>query len=944
MPKKKRYNVIPQMFDVKPADMAGDLGVEKLKRFSRTINIKKEKNIRSEIIKDDNFWSSGVVVREKTKTTRNKNFSNKRAVNFSGKVNIIQFNQNVGSREKWPSYVRVKRKSVIKKSFPENYYNYKGEKNETRRKEDWLQAMWEEKQNREFARRSEFDKTFFAPTELANERNEKNERLKERKDIIRKALSLKKLFLKRSDLLKKKKQLLNQKNILSENQILLEEENKKLQNKIFLLEREALLARKKTSSSKSSLRGIKETHGKLFPEKEKDEKNILPNLNILGLKPVWGFATISLLLVVSFFTIRFISYGWQIKGDVLNNSKTAIGYLAQAKDDMNDKDFTTALSNIENAEEEFKSANEDLDKLGGDLLNVFSKIPGLSKISSGKKMLEAGEYISLAAKNLGEAAQLFSQVENPLSEEKDGSKKSFGDTLLKINENILEAQGSLKVASEKFDQAKEDDLPVEYRDKFVQGKGVLRNVVALLDGFDKNYQIFWEILGYNGPRKYLFLFQNNQEMRATGGFVGSYGILNINEGEIKSLLIEGIYNPDGQLWEKVVPPKPIQKVSATWSTHDANWFPHFPTSAEKIAWFYEKTGGPTVDGIITLTPTVMQKLLEVTGPIEMPEYETTVDKDNFIEKTQYEVEIDYDKELNKPKKFIADLAPKILNEVFSSKELGQFSKTMNIFSEAMKEKHILIYSFDYNIQKFVSELGWAGEILQTEKDYLMVVNSNINGFKTDGVVDESIEHQAEIQPDGSIINTVKIKRKHNGGDTGFEWWDKVNSDYMRVYVPKGSELLEVKGQTREFNSAPLDYDQLKFRRDPQVEQEENSMKIDEDSGTRVYEEQNKTVFANWVYVSPKETVEIEYRYRLPFKVDLNKNTDKVDSYSLLAQKQSGSVGSEFSSEIKLAENMKLIWRYPETIDQKDSSIIYKQKLSQDKFLGLVLQDKSFNEN
>ena len=53
--------------------------------------------------------------------------------------------------------------------------------------------------------------------------------------------------------------------------------------------------------------------------------------------------------------------------------------------------------------------------------------------------------------------------------------------------------------------------------------------------------------------------------------------------------------------------------------------------------------------------------------------------------------------------------------------------------------------------------------------------------------------------------TVTITRKHNGGNEEYDWWNKVNADCMRVYVPEGSEFLEASGQTREFISPPLDY-------------------------------------------------------------------------------------------------------------------------------------------
>jgi len=448
----------------------------------------------------------------------------------------------------------------------------------------------------------------------------------------------------------------------------------------------------------------------------------------------------------------------------------------------------------------------------------------------------------------------------------------------------------------------------------------------------------------------LFLFQNNQEMRATGGFIGSYGVMDIFNGRINKFFIDGIFNPDGQLREKVVPPVPIQKISAAWSLHDSNWFPDFPVSAEKAIWFYEKTGGPTVDGIITMTPNVMEKLLEVSGPIDMLEYEVTIDKDNFLEEVQNEVEVEYDKELNQPKKILADLAPKILDAIFNSKKVSSVVKTLDILMESLNEKQLLLYSRNYEIEKKISEEGWSGEILSTDKDYLSVINSNINGFKTDGVIDETIEHQAEIEDDGSIVDSVIITRKHNGGDEKYDWLNKVNANYMRVYVPKGSRLLSVEGQTREFNSPPLDYKALNFKRDPQVEAEENSIETDEESGTRIYEDAGKTVFANWVYVSPKEETVIRYTYLLPFKISMNESDKPADTYSLLAQKQSGSLGSKINSSIIYPQKYKLVWSYPENLtkDGVDLSMTSKLKiktsLEKDKFIGAVFSNKTTKTN
>jgi len=421
------------------------------------------------------------------------------------------------------------------------------------------------------------------------------------------------------------------------------------------------------------------------------------------------------------------------------------------------------------------------------------------------------------------------------------------------------------------------------------------------------------------------LFQNNSEMRATGGFIGTYGLLTLDKGEIKKLSIKGIFDADGQLREKIIPPRPIQKISTAWSMHDANWFADFPTSAEKVAWFYEKTGGPTVDGVISFTPTVIERLMKLTGSVFMPNYGLTLTPENFVELIQYQVEVDYDQELNQPKKILADLAPLFIER------LGQLSspkrkEALEIIFDCLKEKHILIYFRDSSLEKLSVEEGWSGQLLKTDKDYLSVVSSNICGYKTDRVIEESIQHQTEIQPDGSIIDTLTIKRHHQGGHFEYDWWNRVNADYLRVYLPLGSQLLSACGQTIEAYQPPVDYQKQGFKADPLVNSIENKMIVDPKTGTHIFEENNKTVFANWLYVSPGKTATLTYQYKLPFKIDLTKSTD---SYSLLIQKQSGSLASQFKHQLKFPADWRISWQYPDNLDFNDLRV--------DRFLGATFE-------
>ena len=654
--------------------------------------------------------------------------------------------------------------------------------------------------------------------------------------------------------------------------------------------------------------------------------------------PLLGFTLGVSMAVFLIGGLVFLSLGYQSKKTIEVKGVQAINYLKEAKADLENKNFELASENLLAAKKEFEDSQKQLDKIGGQKLNLLKYIPILSKASSGKNLVDLGAYLTDSVYELSQTSKLLNGLQNPFASE---SKNSFSvtDLLMQLQPHLIKAKKSLAKAEIAGKNIKVEDLPTPYVDKIKTIQEILPLVNDNLADTDRFVKIFLELFGQKGPRKYLIVFQNNQEMRATGGFIGSYGLLETNAGKMEKLKIEGIYNPDGQLKVNVVPPRPIQKISATWSTHDANWWPDFPKSAKKISWFYEKTGGPTTDGVIAVTPTVLEKMLAITGPIEMPEYNLTVTDKNFIKVIQKQVEEDYDKEENKPKKILADLTPKIFTKFFNLKSPKQIAEAVKVLLNALEEKHILMYFTDREIENTVAEQGWAGKILDTDKDYLAVINTNINGFKTDGIIDEIINHQAKIETDGSVIDTVTITRKHRGGNTSYEWWNKVNSDYMRIYVPKGSKLISVSGQTREFTEPRLAYDKLGFQVDADVAKEEKYMKIDPASGTRIYDESNKTVFANWVYVSPHEQATIVYKYKLPFKV--NPLVVGQGGYSLLMQKQSGSTRSKLIAEVEFPFRWRATWLHPEDMnfDKENNKFIYKHNLNTDQFIGVVFEEK-----
>ncbi len=415
-------------------------------------------------------------------------------------------------------------------------------------------------------------------------------------------------------------------------------------------------------------------------------------------------------------------------------------------------------------------------------------------------------------------------------------------------------------------------------------------------------EFFLRVAGFYEPRYYLVLFENNAEIRATGGFIGSYALLKVSEGNVEVKKAEGVFNLSGQQSLLLTPPEAIQKISINWGFHDGNWFFDFPTSANFLSWLYEKNGGPTLNGVIAITPQVLTRMLALTGPVEIKEYDgLTLTAENVIDALQTEVEETYKaRDIKDPKEIIKVLTPLLLEKIqqsASAKELGQ------LLVDSLTSKDALIYLSDQKEESLLLAQNWGGGMLITKDDYLAVVNSNINGYKSDRMISERIALKTEVSQEGDIIDTVTITREHAGGNSPFPWYNKVNADFLRVYVPEGSQLLNAQGQTLEFDAPRIDYQKEHFMTPSALEAVNATMSVDEKSGTRIFQESGKTVFGNWVYVSPGEKVEVTYRYRLPINTVFSQG---AFPFTLTVQKQSG-ISSLFSWNVVYPPAWQALW-------------------------------------
>lgn len=260
------------------------------------------------------------------------------------------------------------------------------------------------------------------------------------------------------------------------------------------------------------------------------------------------------------------------------------------------------------------------------------------------------------------------------------------------------------------------------------------------------------MLGYPKPSNYLFILQNSDELRPTGGFIGTYGIIQTKDGDIMRFDTHDVYHLDMPVKDKinVTPPEPIKKYLVDkWYLRDANWAPDFPTAAEKILWFYnlENQAQPSpdpikdFDGVVGITPEVITELMKLTGPISL-EGETYT-AENFVDLLQYKVEKDFVR-LGVPswhrKETVGKIAS-ILKQRLLDLPLDRWPELIRLVGDNMARKNVLLYSRNPELKSVVESEGWGGEVKKYWGDYLMVVDANLAALKTDSVMKRHIDYK-----------------------------------------------------------------------------------------------------------------------------------------------------------------------------------------------------------
>ncbi|OGH42527.1 MAG: hypothetical protein A3H79_01895 [Candidatus Levybacteria bacterium RIFCSPLOWO2_02_FULL_36_8b] len=610
------------------------------------------------------------------------------------------------------------------------------------------------------------------------------------------------------------------------------------------------------------------------------------------------------LIIVGAIAIALFIFGLILVSPVQKTYSDAKATFAQVKitvDALKKQNIELASSELDKTKKSLIQTQKSLDAMGYlkfiPVVNIYyADIRHLAK--AGFYGLDAARVLVDSVKPYADVLGLKGQgsfVGGTASQRIQTAVTTMGKITPHIDDIVVQMEGARK----EIDAVDPNRYPSFFggekiRKGLTQIKQLVDQGVAFASDARPLIKILPSLLGDPKEKKYLVLFQNDKELRPTGGFITAYAVFRIDKGIIHVDRSGDIYALDNGIFGKPKAPAPILKYLPKvplLNLRDSNLSPDFITSMDSFNTLYEKASEYVdVDGIIALDTNVLVSTIKI---LDDEVYAGGV---KFTSKTDlrcdcpqviYELErlISTPKSVDlkvttlaavqaQRKDLIGVLLYAIMDKALRSSPKLYWGPLFQDMLTQVQQKHVMFYIYNKDAQVGIEALNAAGRIRSFEGDYLHINQANFGGAKSNLFVQEAVSQNYEVANDGVITKKIAInyKNPHAPSDCNLERGNlcinAVLRDWIRIYVPLGSKLIGSKGSEVQMTT---------------------------------YDELGKTVFEGFLTVRPLGSAAFSISYTLPFKV-------KDKNLPLYIQKQPGTGGNEYTLEVKgsKVDNFKLL--------------------------------------
>ena len=376
------------------------------------------------------------------------------------------------------------------------------------------------------------------------------------------------------------------------------------------------------------------------------------------------------------------------------------------------------------------------------------------------------------------------------------------------------------------------------------------------------------LAGLDGERRYLILGLDPAELRPIGGYTGTIGIVGVDHGKV----VERDFGDVDLLDTKpnvpfVEPPEALQNYlpeMASWDLADAAWSPDFPTAAKQSLKLYTlESGDSRIDGVIALTTYAIDRLLDVIGPVTVPDYGVTVNPGDTtlvsLGLTRGVSSGTYDR-----KAFFDPLASAILAKM-TNLPPWEVPKLQTAFDSISTRRDVMIWLADPSAEAWIAASPLGGSVSQAPGDYVYVVEANVQPpSKYNLVVQRSDAIHVSLDASGEAADSLAMTWENDAAESGtaYESVRQFSSDanglygaYVRLLTPQTSALAAVAGQAADPIDAP----------------DETSI------------ETNRNVYGNFLLIAPG-TANLGYQWSVPGAATQSQG---IWTYDLTIQRQPG---------------------------------------------------------
>ncbi len=575
-------------------------------------------------------------------------------------------------------------------------------------------------------------------------------------------------------------------------------------------------------------------------------------------------------LILGVFLLILVVLGGVIGVPAYRTYKDAVVFYQSAKDTYQSakaQDIAQTESKLGNTQEKLAVVRKDYAALAWTKAIPFAGAYSADAehfINAGTYGLEAAQVIVESVKPYADILGLKGQGTFAGGTTEDRITKAV-ETLDKVTPQIDTVAAKMALVQKEIDAVDPNRYPVSFRGREIRGQ-----ITNLKDTLDISGQFLTQarplvkklpdLLGASTERKYLILFQNDAELRPTGGFITAYAVFRVEKGKIHIDSSDDIYKLDDTITKHVTPPEPISKYLNvySWRLRDANFSPDYPSSMKTFMDLYNSsTDKKKIDGIITMDTHVLLKILQVLGPISV--YNTNFTTANVPQCACPMVIYELEKYADEPKSYARGSRKDIIGVLLSAmmqkalqapKQLGE-----PLFQTAISElqtKHILVYLLDQEAEQGVLAVNFGGAIKDYPGDFLHINDANLGGAKSNMYIKQTATVDTKVTANGTETNlTIEYRHTHPADNCSLERKEGlclsgIYRDYLRVYLPAGASVSEVRG----FENTPTTYKDL-----------------------------GKTAVSGFFTVVPLGLARIQIKYTTPVKFN--------GWYSLLIQKQPG---------------------------------------------------------